>query len=99
MRGRHLWASAEWGSDALAGGRGVDWLLNVFWPVFAYWFWRGWIVAAVVVEVISLCNHARDDTLSEQVWRWMAIGKFIGWMICAFLFWLLVHFASRGKLA
>lgn len=77
----------------------MDWLLNVAFPVFAPWFWRCWILAALLVEGVALANAAEGDTLSEQVWRWMALAKFIGWMVTAFLVWMTVHFATGGRWA
>lgn len=62
--------------------------------------WGLWIAMGVVMEFVALRRHQPNDTLSEQVWGAFAMpgyGKFIAWMFTAFLIWMAVHFASRGK--
>lgn len=66
------------------------------------WFWILWAASFVVAELLALTNRRAGDTFSEHIWTvsehptW---GKFFLWMVCAFLVWLLVHFATRGRWA
>lgn len=66
-----------------------------------HWLWIAWIASGVVLELYAICDRADGDTLSESVWSMLSIpgwGKFIAWMLTAFLLWLAAHFASRGRL-
>jgi len=65
-----------------------------------HWLWIGWVAAGIGLEMYAIFNRADGDTLSESVWSILTIpawGKFITWMLSAFLLWLIFHFASRGK--
>ena len=62
-------------------------------------FWITWLALGLVVEFITIFNHRRGDTLSENVWQLMLTNKCFGWLVAAFLVWLLVHFLSFGKWA
>ncbi len=64
------------------------------------WAWVLWILSGVVLEFIALFSRGKGDTLSENVWavfQHPTWGKFAAWMLTAFLLWLTVHFATRGK--
>jgi hypothetical protein len=64
-------------------------------------FWLVWVAVGVVAEFAALSRPAKGDTLSEQVWSVLAsptYGKFAAWMLSAFLLWMIVHFASKGRL-
>jgi hypothetical protein len=67
-----------------------------------WWLYLAILVLLGVVELIGLATGAKGDTLSEYVWRLLSHptwGKFLTWMISAFLLWLTVHFATHGRLA
>lgn len=57
---------------------------------------------AACLELYALARPELGDTLSEQIWtiyknpQW---GKFVAWMLSAFLLWATVHFASLGRYA
>ncbi len=57
------------------------------------WFWPA-IAVFLVLEVMAITNGITGDTLSEYVWS-MAWGKRA--VVIAFLSWLIVHFATKGK--
>lgn len=63
------------------------------------WVWVLWICAGVLLEVYTLLTPVQGDTLSETVWYWQSspVGKFVQWMIAAFVLWLLVHWVTFGK--
>jgi len=66
-----------------------------------HWLWIGWVACGVALEMYAIFNRAQGDTLSESVWTILTIpawGKFIAWMLTAFLLWLAAHFASKGRL-
>ena len=72
------------------------------------WLWVAWLAVFGVVEGAALTNKSKDDTLSEHVWKWFAIGqpgdrpRFTGWVqarrfgLLAFLAWLAAHFLTGG---
>ncbi len=73
------------------------------------WLWIVWLLSFAVIEGIALFNGEKDDTLSEHVWKWFAIGrngedrpKVTGsvrarrFILLAFMAWLLVHFITGG---
>lgn len=62
-------------------------------------FWLTWLAVGLAFELWTIFNPHENDTLSENVWALMARKPFWGWLIAAFLVWLLVHFLSRGKWA
>jgi hypothetical protein len=67
------------------------------WP----WLWLAWLVAFLAVEIPAAIRKAKNDTLSEHVWRWfrgpwrrLVIGAFMVALTCHFVFgasalWLL----------
>ncbi|MDM4718429.1 hypothetical protein QTQ03_02035 [Micromonospora sp. WMMA1363] len=66
--------------------------------------WIGWLAAFAIVEGIALFNKQPDDTLSEHVWKWFAVGSSqpTGWTrlrrfaLLAFMAWLTLHFLTGG---
>lgn len=65
------------------------------------WLWLAWAAAGLALELVALLRPAPGDTLSEQVWLLLAqrgVGKFLAWMLTAFLLWLAFHFVTRGRL-
>lgn len=72
------------------------------------WLWLAWIAAFVALEGITLARKAPDDTLSEHIWRWFAVGrpgnrpKWSGlvqlrrFLLLASLAWLAAHFLTGG---
>lgn len=72
------------------------------------WLWIGWLAAFGVLEGIALARKEPEDTLSEHIWRWFAIGrpgnrpKFTGlvqlrrFVLLAGLAWLAAHFLTGG---
>lgn len=67
---------------------------------FSHWFWLLWVLAGLGFELYTIFNEAEGDTLSENVWALFMIqgwGKFLSWMVVAFLLWLAAHFVTRGK--
>lgn len=66
-----------------------------------HWLWIAWIALGVALEMYAIFDRTKGDTLSESVWAVLTIpgwGKFVAWMLTAFLLWLAAHFASRGRL-
>lgn len=66
------------------------------------WIWLCIGVLVVAVELIAIVRKGEGDTLSENVWKLQrrgSWGKFVRWMIAAFLLWLIIHFASGGMWA
>ena len=66
-----------------------------------HWLWIGWVALGVGLEMYAIFDKVKGDTLSESVWTVLTIpgwGKFVAWMLTAFLLWLAAHFASKGKL-
>lgn len=60
--------------------------------------WTLLIAAGIGLELFALSRPAKGDTLSELVWFIREIpgwGSFLIFMLCAFLLWLLLHFATR----
>ncbi|WP_432006316.1 hypothetical protein [Streptomyces parvus] len=68
--------------------------------------WAAWAGAFVVIEGIALRRKAKNDTLSEQVWRIFHTAQ--GQkktkttqarraVLVMFLAWLVAHFMSGGK--
>lgn len=71
---------------------------NLLWPAI----WIGWVLLGVVLEFIALRSKAKGDTLSENIWSMFnhsTYGKFATYMLSAFLIWLVIHFATKGKYA
>lgn len=65
-------------------------------------FWVLYFVVGLAAEIVALTRSTPGATLSEQVWSAISIpgyGKFIAWMLSAFLIWAIVHFISKGKFA
>lgn len=65
------------------------------------WIWGVYVLLGVILELVALFRPESDDTLSEHVWALFSNptwGKFITWMFTAFLVWMAVHFASKGRL-
>ncbi len=72
------------------------------------WAWLLWLAAFVVLETITLVRKAPDDTLSEHIWRWFAIGRpgdrpkmsplvqLRRVLLVASLAWLAAHFLTGG---
>ncbi|WJN62544.1 hypothetical protein [Streptomyces phage phiScoe1] len=72
--------------------------------------WAAWAGAFVVIEGIALKRKAKNDTLSEQVWRLFGTardGKYPKgqpngllrlrrFTLLAFLAWLAAHFLTGG---
>jgi len=66
------------------------------------WIWLGLGVLVGTVELVAIIRKGEGDTLSENIWKLQQCGgwgKFVRWMIAAFLLWLVVHFASGGAIA
>lgn len=66
-----------------------------------HWLWIGWVACGVALEMYAIFDKVKGDTLSESVWTVLTIpgwGKFLAWMLTAFLLWLAAHFASKGRL-
>ena len=72
------------------------------------WLWVAWIAAFGVIEGVALFNAAKDDTLSEHVWKWFGIGRpgnrppvtgsvrLRRFGLLAFLAWIALHFLTGG---
>ncbi len=72
------------------------------------WLWIAWLAAFCVLEGVALARKEPDDTLSEHIWKWFAVGrpgnrpKFTGWVqfrrfiLLAALAWLAAHFLTGG---
>jgi hypothetical protein len=72
------------------------------------WLWIAWLAIFVAVESTALANKSKDDTLSEHIWKWFAIGRpgnrpkmtklvrlrRLG--LLALLAWLAAHFMTGG---
>lgn len=39
------------------------------------WLWVAWLAAFAALEGVALVRKAPDDTLSEHLWKWFAIGQ------------------------
>jgi hypothetical protein len=68
--------------------------------------WAAWAAAFLVIEGIALHRKAKNDTLSEQVWKIFHTAQ--GQkktkttqarraVLVMFLAWLVAHFVSGGK--
>lgn len=63
-------------------------------------FWLLWLVVALIVEGSALLRPESKGTLSEHVWRWLAVGAknptWLHWTLrvalLVFLVWLIPHF-------
>lgn len=75
-----------------------------FWEIA----WLAWLGIFGVLEAVALNSKEKDDTLSEHVWKWFAIGTpgdrpaMSGWVqlrrfgLVAGLAWLILHFLTGG---
>jgi len=70
--------------------------------------WIGLILLLVIVEIYTIANKKRGDTLSEQVWRmreWLKGKGFAGqtawalfvWALIGFFGWLVLHLVLPGS--
>lgn len=56
--------------------------------------WLAWIGMGICLEMFALLNKRDGDTLSEHVWavyKHPTWGRFVAWMLTAFLLWLAYH--------
>lgn len=57
-------------------------------------FWRILFVVGVTGEMVAFLNSGPDDTLSERVVRWQHAIPVLRFLLCGFLIWLTIHFAT-----
>ncbi|GLZ81396.1 hypothetical protein Afil01_62030 [Actinorhabdospora filicis] len=75
-----------------------------FWEIV----WLAWFGIFGVLEGVALARKEKNDTLSEHIWKWFAIGtpgdrpRKSGWVqlrrvgLVAGLAWLCLHFLTGG---
>lgn len=59
--------------------------------------WISWLAVGGVIELITLFNVSKEDTLSENVWALFTAYPLTVWLVGGFLIWLTLHFLTRGK--
>lgn len=65
------------------------------------WFWLGWALYGLMVEIPAVLNDKRGDTLSEHL-KWLLCigrpltwrGKLVRFVALAFWIWLPIHIAG-----
>jgi len=65
-------------------------------PVFSF-AWGMWAIWFIVWEGLALMNKSVGDTLSEHVWRFVGKGWNAAFLVGLFMFWLTIHFLTRGR--
>lgn len=65
------------------------------------YFWKGWFLLGLIVEMIAIFRPEAGDTLSEQVWALRDDPKMVGSFsfLMAILAWSIWHFIKEGKSA
>ncbi len=59
--------------------------------------WILWLAVGGVIELITLFNAPKEDTLSENVWALFTAYPITAWLVGGFLIWLTLHFLTKGK--
>jgi len=60
------------------------------------WAWLAWFVFGVGLELYTIFNKAKNDTLSAHAIFLMRARKIFRLTITLFLIWLTIHWATGG---